>query len=129
MMRKVLLVEDQAETRRPLARLLRQEGYDVLTAADAYAAGAAVRNDHPDLILLDVGIPPMDGLTLLTLLKDDPQVPKIPVIMVTGLTDEHTQARAQALGVKEYLVKSQFAPEELLSAVRRHLAPDTGTCA
>lgn len=120
-MSTVLLVEDQSETRRPLARLLRLEGYEVRTATDAYAAAAAIRNDAPDLVLLDVGIPPMDGLTMLSLLRDEPQFRDIPVVVVTGQTDEDTAARATQLGVRRCLIKSQFTPEELLDTIRENI--------
>lgn len=120
-MATVLVVEDKPETRRPLARLLKQEGYDVLTAIDAYSAGAIIRNQSPDLILLDVGIPPMDGLTLLMLLHQEHQALDIPVIIVTGRTDEQTATRAAELGAKCCLIKSQFTPEELLAHIRHHI--------
>jgi len=120
-MATVLVVEDRAETRRPLAKLLRSEGYNVLTAVDAYSAGATIRNERPDLILLDVGIPPMDGLTMLSLLQDDPQVRQIPVVIITGHENENTVARAQQLGVKDYLLKSQFTPEKLLETVKNNI--------
>ena len=120
-MAKVLVVEDEAATRRPLAKLLRSEGYEVLTAQNAYAAAGTIRNERPDLILLDVGIPPMDGLTLLMLLRDDPKVGDVPVIVITGHADEHTASRAAELGVKARLIKSQFTPEELLALVREHV--------
>lgn len=120
-MSTVLLVEDQSETRKPLAKLLRLEGYEVLTARDAYAAAAAIRNESPDLVLLDVGIPPMDGLTMLSLLRDEPQFRDIPVVVVTGHTDENTAHRAQQLGVRRCLIKSQFTPEELLDTIRENI--------
>jgi len=119
----VLVVEDRAETRRPMAKLLRQEGYDVITAVDAYSAAASLRNDHPDLMLLDIGIPPMDGLTLLSLLKEDPNVAKPPVVVITGLSDPNLVARAQELGVQDHLIKSHFCAQELLDVVRKHVGP------
>lgn len=120
-MSTVLVVEDQSETRRPLAKLLRLEGYEVLTACDAYAAAAAIRNDAPDLVLLDVGIPPMDGLTMLSLLRDEPQFRDIPVVVVTGRTDENTVTRANQLGVRRCLIKSQFTADELLDTIRENI--------
>jgi DNA-binding response OmpR family regulator len=120
-MSTVLLVEDQSETRKPLAKLLRLEGYEVLTARDAYAAAAAIRNESPDLVLLDVGIAPMDGLTMLSLLRDEPQFREIPVVVVTGQTDENVTARAHQLGVKCCLIKSRFTPEQLLDTVRENI--------
>lgn len=107
-----------------MARLLEQEGYIVLTARDAYAAAAAIRNQAPDLVLLDVGIPPMDGLTLLALLRDEPEFRNVPVVLVTGHSDEHTLNRARELGVKDWLIKSQFTPDELLSTVKTHVSPN-----
>ena len=128
-MSTVLVVEDQPETRKPLAKLLRLEGYEVLTARDAYSAAAAIRNDLPDLVLLDVGIPPMDGLTMLALLRDEPQFRDIPVVVVTGQTDDNTAARAYQLGVKRCLIKSQFTPEELLDTIRENIRREPPTAA
>ena len=123
-MATILIVEDIAATRRPMMRLLKAEGYAVITAVDAYAAASRLRNERPDLVLLDVGIPPMDGLTMLMLLRNEIGASEIPpVILVTGFDDDNTMARAKALGVKECLIKSHFEPEDLLAAIKRHLVP------
>lgn len=122
-MHTLLVVEDAAEVRRPLAKLLRQEGYNVITAIDAYSAAQAVRTSHPNLILLDVGIPPMDGLTMLTLLHQESPNYNIPVILVTAHGDEHTVTRGQQLGVKAHLLKSQYTPEQLLELIKQHVSP------
>lgn len=119
----ILVVEDKAETRRPLARLLRHEGYNVATAINAFEAMASVRSLKPDLMLLDVGIPPMDGLTTLMLLKQEQPNLDTPVVLVTGFSDENTMARAQQLGVKAHLIKSQYTVEDLLDLVRRYAGP------
>src|SRR5215204_5545511 len=117
----ILVVEDSAESRRPLTRLLKAEGYHILTAENAFEATALVRNEHPDLMLLDVGIPPVDGLTMLMLLEQERPRQTCPVILVTGACDENTTARAQQLGVKAHLVKSKYKPEELLALIKQHL--------
>ena len=75
----------------------------------------------PDLILLDVMIPPMDGLTFLMRLREDVRGRDLPVIIVSGLSDPQTVARAAELGVCEHLVKTQFTPQQLLDAVKRHI--------
>jgi DNA-binding response OmpR family regulator len=121
-MHTLLVVEDAAEVRRPLAKLLRQEGYNVLTAIDAYSAAQAIRTNHPDLILLDVGIPPMDGLTMLTLLHQESPDYNIPVILVTAHGDEHTVTRGRQLGVKAHLLKSQYTVGQLLDLIKQHVA-------
>jgi CheY-like chemotaxis protein len=118
-MATVLVVDDHPQTRKPLVRLLQQEGYNAVPAADAFEAMANAKRHKPDLILLDVMIPPMDGLTFLMLLREDGGS-EVPVILITGLSDEHTVNRARDLGVKEYLVKSQFTPQELLALVKKY---------
>jgi two-component system, OmpR family, alkaline phosphatase synthesis response regulator PhoP len=120
-MSKVLVVEDSAEERRPLTRLLRHEGYEVMTACDAFTAAAMIRNDAPDLVLLDVGIPPMDGLTMLMLLRNEHQAQNVPIFLVTGHADEHTAARAADLGVKRVFVKTKYEPNDLMDAIRGEL--------
>lgn len=120
-MPKIIVVDDKRESREPVARLLQSEGYEVFRAANATEAMGITQRVSPDLMILDVMIPPMDGLTFLWLLREDPQWRDLPVILITGLTDPHTIDRAQQLDVKEYLVKGTFTSEQLLSNVRAHI--------
>jgi two-component system alkaline phosphatase synthesis response regulator PhoP len=120
-MQTILVVDDHDETRRPLLRLLQLEGYNVLGAANAFEALAASNNSDPDLIILDVMIPPMDGLTFLMRIREDIKTRNVPVIVVSGLSDPQTIARAKELGVREHLVKTQFSPQELMDAVKRNV--------
>jgi CheY-like chemotaxis protein len=117
----ILVVDDHAETRRPLVRLLQLEGYQATGAGNALEAIGLFNQAIPDLILLDVMIPPMDGLTFLMRVREDVRGRDVPVIVVSGLSDPQTTARARELGVREHLVKTQFTPEQLLDAVRRHI--------
>ena len=84
-MSTILVADDNANARRPLVRLLKMEGYDVLIATDALEAMACAQRGHPDLILLDVAMPPIDGLTLLSRLREMPEGRDVPVILVTGM--------------------------------------------
>jgi CheY-like chemotaxis protein len=118
---RILVVEDNADARRPMVRLLKGEGYDVLSASTAFEAMASAQRGDPDLILLDVSMPPIDGLTFLSRLREMPGGANMPVILVTGMSDDLTHRRAEELGVKEYLVKSQFTADELLELVKKHL--------
>src|SRR5438067_12755369 len=126
-MSTILIVDDHAPTRRSLCKLLKGGGHHVLPASDAFEAMAAAKKLHPDLILLDVMIPPMDGLTFLMLLRED--MNNVPVILLTGLSDAHTLARAKELGVKEYLIKAEYTPAQLLELVRKYAAQTTGPAA
>jgi CheY-like chemotaxis protein len=120
-MSTILVVDDHTETRKPLVRLLQMEGYKAVGAANALEALAAANHLNPDLILLDVMLPPMDGLTFLMRLREDEKRRDTPVIVVSGLSDAQTIARAKELGVKEHMVKTQFSSQELLDAVKRHV--------
>ncbi len=120
----ILVVDDHAETRRPLVRLLQLEGYQVQGAGNAFEAIGLFNQAIPDLILLDVMIPPMDGLTFLMRLREDVRGRDVPVIVVSGLSDAQTIARARELGVREHLVKTQFTPQQLLEAVKLHIRRD-----
>src|SRR6266550_5964475 len=117
----ILLVDDTPEDRRPLAKVLRAQGYNILTAVNAFEAMAAAQREDPDLILLDVMIPPMDGLTFLMLLRDSAVGRNTPVIVITGLDDPNTISRAQNLRVKEILIKNQFEIPELLNLIEKHI--------
>jgi len=123
-MSTILIVDDHAPTRRSLCKLLKGAGYHVLPASDAFEAMAAAKKLNPDLILLDVMIPPMDGLTFLMLLRED--MNNIPVILLTGLNDAQTLARARELGVKEYLIKAEYTPGQLLELVRKYTSQVAG---
>jgi PleD family two-component response regulator len=122
-MARILVIDDHAETVKPLLRLLQMEGYTAAGASNAFEALGAVQNSPPDLILLDVMIPPIDGLTFLMRLREDAKSREIPVIVVSGLSDPQTMARAKELGVRESFVKTQFTPAELLAAIARYIAP------
>ena len=121
-MSSILVVEDQAEARKPLMKLLKLEGYNVAGAATALEALACARHHRPDLVLLDVMIPQLDGLTFLMLFREDRNFREVPVVLLTGVSDEHTLRRAQELGVRDYLLKAQFTPDQLLSVIQRNLA-------
>jgi CheY-like chemotaxis protein len=116
----VLVVDDDPGARKPLARLLLAEGYEVELAAEAGVAMAKVLSRWPDLILLDIGIPRMDGLTFLWRIRETSAGREVPVIVITGSEGEEDVRRAQELGVKDYLVKSQFKVCELLELVKRY---------
>ena len=120
-MATILVVDDHDATRKPLLKLLQLEGYTAVGASTAFEALAATQQTTPDLILLDVMIPPMDGLTFLMRLREDAKGREIPVVVVSGLSDPQTIARAKELGVREQLVKTQFSSEELMAAVKRNI--------
>jgi len=104
-MAKILVVEDNPANLKLAAMLLRNAGHLVLTALDAEVALASARADRPDLILMDIQLPGMDGLTATTLLKDDPETSAIPVIALTAMAMSDDEEKIKAAGCQGYITK------------------------
>lgn len=126
-MRTILVVDDMAIFREPIATALAHRGYRALTAADGREALKIVETQRPDLILLDIVMPGMDGLTFLKLLRDLPTGADLPVILLTSMTDKSQILRSRQLGVQGYLLKSQFSLEDVESRIRRLLGEEPVT--
>lgn len=116
----VLVVDDTDSARDIAARILRHYGVDVVGAKGGAEALALLEEFTPDLILLDLAMPGMDGLTLLERLRQHPRWTDIPVVMLSAVCDEETVQRAFRLGASEYLVKAGFSAPRMLEVVRRH---------
>lgn len=116
----VLVVEDTDLVRKTLVRLLSREGFETLSAANGANALEMLATLHPDLILLDVNMPDMDGLQLLEVLQSNPAWQAVPVVMLTGRSDTHTIRRAMQLGAKEFLIKATFSVAEMLESVHKY---------
>ena len=101
----ILVVDDEIQNRKLLEALLRPEGYHTITAANGEDALAAVAQQSPDLILLDVMMPGMDGYEVASKLKGDPATSSIPIIMVTALIDRDARLSGLNSGAEEFLTK------------------------
>ena len=123
-MSRVLVVDDESSVRNALVRLLRREGYEADGACDGGEALRSLEAAAPDLILLDVMMPGLDGLGLLEVLHAHPQWRALPVVMLTAVSDTHTVNRARQLGAREYLVKAAFSVGEMLQQVRKYAGGD-----
>lgn len=119
----VLVVDDMPDARDVLARLLRLDGYKSLTAEDGISALAVVEADPPDLILLDLTMPGMDGLDVLRRLQADSRYARLPVILFTAVFDPRLVAEARRLGATDYIVKGSMPATELLARIACHLSP------
>ncbi len=111
---KVLIVDDEASIRRILETRLSLIGYDILTAADGQEALNIFRNTDPDLVLLDVIMPKLDGYAVCQELRQESNVP---IIILTALRDAADRIMALGLGANDYLVKP-FSPKELETRIR-----------
>jgi two-component system cell cycle sensor histidine kinase/response regulator CckA len=119
-MGKILLVDDDAKSLKLLSRTLADEEYDVRTADSGELALAAVTVNQPELILLDIKMPGMDGIEVCRRLKASAQTREIPVVLVSGALDFEDRLRGLQCGAVDFIDKP-FRPEELLARVRIHL--------
>jgi CheY-like chemotaxis protein len=116
----VLVVDDADDARDLTARLFRRAGYRVVTAEGGEAALAAVDAEDPDLVLLDMTMPGMDGLEVLRRLRADPRHHALSVVLFTAIGDLRTVAEARRLGAADYLVKGTAGVADLLACVAAH---------
>ena len=114
---RILLAEDDRILRKAGEVSLRKKGYDVIPAVDGEDALAKARVHKPDLVLLDVMMPKMQGFDVLYALKGDPTVSHIPVIMLTNLEQPADITRAADAGAHSYLVKSNLNLDELAARI------------
>ncbi|MBU0884769.1 MAG: response regulator, partial [Gammaproteobacteria bacterium] len=101
----VMVVDDSVTVRKVTSRLLERNGMNVLTAKDGVDAISQLQERKPDIMLLDIEMPRMDGFEVATLVRHDEGLKDLPIIMITSRTGEKHRERAMSLGVNEYLGK------------------------
>jgi two-component system cell cycle response regulator DivK len=124
-MATILVVEDNRANMKLAALLLDNAGHTVLRAADAEAGLALARAGQPDLVLMDMQLPGMDGMAATAELKRDPLTSAIPVIALTAMAMKEDQARARAAGCDDYIAKP-LRYRELYDAIDKLLARPKG---
>jgi two-component system cell cycle response regulator DivK len=121
MTKRVLVVEDQEDNRQILRDLLASAGFEMIEAIDGEAGVAAAASQRPDLILMDIQLPVMDGYEATRLIKANPELNAIPIIAVTSYALSSDEGRALAAGCDAYIAKP-YSPRQLLAKVREYLA-------
>ena len=122
---KILVVEDEEILLTALKEELTQGGYEVEGAADGVEGLEKVKSFQPDLVLLDLLMPKMDGMEVLQKLKGDNKTKDVPVVILTNLSDYEKISEALSLGAMDYLVKANYRLEDLMDKVRTVLARKT----
>ena len=117
----ILIVDDTAGCRNVVARLLKQGGFDSTCSCNGSEALAALESTVPALILLDLAMPVMDGLTFLAILRGDTRWSHLPVIVISGESEDGPMKRATELGATEVLAKGKFTASQLLASIGRHI--------
>lgn len=118
---KILVVEDETFLVKIYAVKLRKEGFEVSIANDGVEAVKLAAAEKPDLILLDLILPKMNGFEALEKIRANPDNKHTPVIVLSNLGQEEDIKRAEALGANDYLVKANFSIQDIVSRIRAKL--------
>jgi len=116
----ILVVEDQPDNRQIIRDMLAPTDYEIIEAEDGEQALAAVAKERPDLILMDIQLPVVDGYEATRRIKADPALRSIPIIAVTSYALSGEEKKARAAGCNDYVPKS-FSPRQLLAKIRQYL--------
>jgi DNA-binding response OmpR family regulator len=119
--KKLLLIDDSPTVLKIMSVSLMANGYTVRTAATGAAGLALAREETPDLIILDVNLPDVNGLELLAKLKEDAVLGPVPVLMLSGQDDLDRAARGMQLGARGYLPKHSTSPKVMVQKLREIL--------
>lgn len=115
MAKKILIIEDDKFLRRLIGQKLINEGYDILEAVDGEEGLKKVKEARPDLVLLDLILPGIDGFEVLAKLKSDPVTSVIPVIILSNLDQKE---KGLKMGAIDYLIKAHFTPGEIIEKIK-----------
>lgn len=117
----ILIVEDDIPMLEALNDKFTKEGFDILEAKNGIEGLNMSFDKHPDLILLDIIMPKMDGMTMLKKLRENEWGKAVPVILLTNLSSSEKATEAMVKGVYDYLVKADWTLEEVVDKVKEHL--------
>ena len=118
-MKKVLIIEDEELIIDLLKKKLIQEGYEVFTAYNGEQGMEKLKSVKPDIVLLDIVMPKKSGYEVMEEMSKDPELNKIPIIVISNSGQPVELDKAKNLGAKDWLVKTEFDPKEVVEKVRR----------
>ncbi|MBU0618831.1 response regulator [Patescibacteria group bacterium] len=118
---KVLIVEDDSLLVKMYSTKLQSLGVEVVIAEDGETAVQLVKSAKPDFVLLDIMLPKLSGLDALKLIRQSAGGKKLPVIILSNLSNEKEKKEAEALQVKDYLVKADHTPSQVVAKIQQHL--------
>ena len=125
-MSQILVVDDDADTAEVTAQFLRRVGHQVRSVPNGREALAALSELVPDVAVLDVRMPEMDGITFLEVMRCYLRWETVPVILITGYPDDPRLTRAQKLGIRRIFIKTDFQLEELRETIQSIVQPAPG---
>lgn len=117
-LKKILVVEDDKFLRELISKKLSNEGFSIVEAIDGEDGVKKIKEEKPDLILLDLILPNIDGFEVLAKAKADPSTSGIPVVILSNLGQDEEVQRGLKLGAVDYLIKAYFTPAEIIEKVK-----------
>ena len=117
-MKKILIIEDDKFLRELISQKLVKEGYETSEAIDGEEGFKKVKDEKPDLVLLDLILPGIDGFEVLSNVKEDPILAQIPVIILSNLGQKEDIEKGLRLGAVDYLIKAHFTPGEIIEKIK-----------
>jgi len=118
MFKKILLIEDDKFLRELMNKKLLTLGFDVVSAADGESGLVMIKETKPDVVLLDLILPGINGFEVLEKAKQDPEIANIPVVILSNLGQGEDIEKGLALGAKDFLVKAHFTPQEIVNKLK-----------
>ncbi|MFA6082524.1 MAG: response regulator [Patescibacteria group bacterium] len=123
-MHSILIIDDEPAIIEMYKIKLEQSQYKVFTALSGTAGIEIAKHEKPDIILLDIIMPKINGFDVLKILKEDPETQSIPVFMTTNLPEHTSGEKAKSLGAVNYLVKAEYEPGMVVEVLNRYLGPE-----
>jgi len=121
MAKTILIVEDDKFLRELIVRKLKEENFNITEAIDGEEGIKKIKEEKPDLVLLDLILPGIDGFEVLSKMKEDMSLAQIPVIILSNLGQKDDVERGLKLGAVDYLIKAHFTPGEIIEKVKTAL--------
>lgn len=121
-MKKILFIEDEFDLQKSVGEFLKEKGYKVIHALDGEIGLKLAKEENPDLILLDIILPKINGFEVLKKLKGEEETKDIPIIVLTNLENPQDIEKSLTLGAKTYLVKSDYELEDILEKIEQTIS-------
>ena len=121
MAKTILIIEDDKFLRELIAQKLLKEGYEIFEAIDGEDGIKKIKGEKPDLVLLDLILPGIDGFEVLSKMKEEPQISSIPVIILSNLGQREDVEKGLGLGAVDYLIKAHFTPGDIIEKIKKVL--------
>ena len=121
MAKTILIIEDDKFLRELIAKKLIKEGYEISEAVDGEEGMKKVKEEKPDLVLLDLILPGIDGFEVLSRMREESALTSIPVIILSNLGQKEDVEKGLKLGAVDYLIKAHFTPGEIIDKIRAAL--------